>query len=141
MPPTHPFRPTDSTRGSVVPNGLAMCKIHDAAYDTNIIGIRPDHVVEVRQDVLTEIDGPMLRHGLQEMHGARILLPGRVTTTPTRPGSRSDGNSSWPREIAGSYPRLNRERLWAAASTPHRYGCAFRARCILRRGGRRASLR
>jgi putative restriction endonuclease len=59
----------------VVPNGLAMCKIHHAAYDANILGIRPDRVVEVRRDVLTEIDGPMLRHGLQEMHGARILLP------------------------------------------------------------------
>jgi putative restriction endonuclease len=59
----------------VVPNGLAMCKIHHAAYDANILGIRPDHVVEVRNDILTEIDGPMLRHGLQEMHGARIALP------------------------------------------------------------------
>jgi putative restriction endonuclease len=59
----------------VVPNGLAMCKIHHAAYDANILGIRPDHVVEVRPDILTETDGPMLRHGLQEMHGARITLP------------------------------------------------------------------
>jgi|SRR5215470_7866510 len=59
----------------VVPNGLAMCKIHHAAYDANIIGIRPDCVVEVRGDILTEIDGPMLRHGLQEMHGTAILLP------------------------------------------------------------------
>jgi putative restriction endonuclease len=59
----------------VVPNGLAMCKIHHAAYDANIIGIRPDCVVEVRNDILTEIDGPMLRHGLQEMHGTTILLP------------------------------------------------------------------
>jgi len=59
----------------VVPNGLAMCKIHHAAYDADIIGIRPDRVVEVRQDVLTEVDGPMLRHGLQEMHGAKMFLP------------------------------------------------------------------
>lgn len=59
----------------VVPNGLAMCKIHHAAYDANIIGIRPDSVVEVRGDVLIEIDGPMLRHGLQEMHGTTILRP------------------------------------------------------------------
>jgi putative restriction endonuclease len=59
----------------VVPNGLAMCKIHHAAYDANILGIRPDRVVEVRHDVLIEIDGPMLRYGLQEMHGARIILP------------------------------------------------------------------
>lgn len=59
----------------IVPNGLAMCKIHHAAYDADILGIRPDRVVEVREDVLNEIDGPMLRHGLQEMHGAKIFLP------------------------------------------------------------------
>jgi putative restriction endonuclease len=59
----------------VVPNGLAMCKIHHAAYDANIIGIRPDRVVEVRDDILAEIDGPMLRHGLQEMHGTAIFVP------------------------------------------------------------------
>ena len=32
-------------------------------------------MVEVRRDILDEIDGPMLRHGLQEMHGARIQVP------------------------------------------------------------------
>jgi putative restriction endonuclease len=68
--------PDHHERGEpVVPNGLAMCKIHHAAYDANIIGIRPDRVVEVRDDVLVEIDGPMLRHGLQEMHGSAIFLP------------------------------------------------------------------
>jgi putative restriction endonuclease len=60
---------------AIVPNGVAMCKIHHAAYDVNIVGIRPDHVVEVRRDILAEIDGPMLRHGLQEMHGIEISLP------------------------------------------------------------------
>lgn len=68
--------PDHHRRGDpVVPNGLAMCKIHHAAYDANIIGIRPDRVVEVRHDVLVEIDGPMLRHGLQEMHGTSIHVP------------------------------------------------------------------
>jgi putative restriction endonuclease len=68
--------PDNHQRGEpIVPNGLAMCKIHHAAYDADIIGIRPDRVVEVRDDVLTEIDGPMLRHGLQEMHGSTIFLP------------------------------------------------------------------
>ena len=59
----------------VVTNGLAMCKIHHAAYDANIVGIRPDYVAEVRRDVLAEADGPMLRHGLQELHRTRIHLP------------------------------------------------------------------
>jgi putative restriction endonuclease len=69
LPDTHP-------RGiPVVPNGLALCKIHHAAYDQNILGVRPDLYVEVQPKVLAEIDGPMLRHGLQEMAGVRIIVP------------------------------------------------------------------
>ena len=60
---------------SVVTNGLAMCKIHHAAYDADIIGIRPDHVAEVRADVLAESDGPMLEHGLKELQGTTIHVP------------------------------------------------------------------
>jgi putative restriction endonuclease len=59
----------------VVPNGLALCKIHHAAYDANIVGIRPDLYVEVQPKVLAEVDGPMLRHGLQAMNGTRIQVP------------------------------------------------------------------
>ena len=51
-----------------VRNGLALCKIHHAAYDHNIIGINADYNIEVREDVLAEIDGPMLKHGLQEFN-------------------------------------------------------------------------
>jgi putative restriction endonuclease len=79
--------PDHHLRGDpVVPNGLAMCKIHHAAYDANIIGIRPDRIVEVRKDILAEIDGPMLRHGLQEMHGGTIFVPRsrREQPDPTR---------------------------------------------------------
>lgn len=66
----------------VVPNGLSLCKIHHAAYDQNLIGIRPDLVVVVRADVLREHDGPMLRHGLQEMNGVPILVPSSRSARP-----------------------------------------------------------
>ena len=59
----------------VVTNGMSMCKIHHAAYDANIVGVRPDYVAEVREDILHEADGPMLRHGLQQLHGAKIHVP------------------------------------------------------------------
>jgi putative restriction endonuclease len=62
----------------VVPNGLALCKIHHAAFDGNILGIRPDLVVELRRDILEEEDGPMLRHGLQELHGRALLVVPRA---------------------------------------------------------------
>jgi putative restriction endonuclease len=69
----------------VVSNGLALCKIHHAAFDTHILGIRPDHVVEIRANILAEHDGPMLRHGLQDLHGARLaVLPRRVDQHPSR---------------------------------------------------------
>lgn len=58
-----------------VPNGLCLCKIHHTAYDVNIIGVAPDYRIHVRRDVLEEHDGPMLRHGLQEMEGITLQLP------------------------------------------------------------------
>lgn len=68
----------------VVPNGLSLCKIHHAAYDRQILGVRPDYVVAVRADVLEEVDGPMLRHGLQDVHGWRLELPARIVDRPDR---------------------------------------------------------
>lgn len=69
----------------VVTNGLSLCKIHHAAYDRDILGIRPDLVVEIRHDLLAELDGPMLRHGLQEHHGKRLLqVPRRRSQRPDR---------------------------------------------------------
>lgn len=58
----------------IVPNGLSLCKIHHAAFDYGIVGIRPDLVIEVREDVLQEIDGPMLKHGIQELHGHSLTV-------------------------------------------------------------------
>jgi putative restriction endonuclease len=62
----------------VVPNGLAMCKLHHAAFDRNILGIRPDLVIEIRGDILREVDGPMLRHGLQELNLHPLLVVPRA---------------------------------------------------------------
>ena len=59
----------------VVPNGLALCSLHHTAFDRNLFGIRPDLVVEVRRDILVETDGPMLLHGLQEIHHEPIAVP------------------------------------------------------------------
>jgi putative restriction endonuclease len=68
--------PDGHPRGEpVVPNGVALCKLHHAAFDRHILGITPRFVIEVRRDILEEIDGPMLRHGLQEIAGQRITLP------------------------------------------------------------------
>lgn len=66
----------DSEGGEpVVQNGLSLCKIHHAAFDNNILGISPDYHVKIREDILTEVDGPMLKWGLQEMDGVKLYLP------------------------------------------------------------------
>jgi putative restriction endonuclease len=67
-----------------VSNGLALCKLHHAAFDRHFLGIRPDLIVEVRADILREIDGPMLVHGLQGFQNARIHVPSIEHLRPNR---------------------------------------------------------
>lgn len=67
-----------------IPNGLALCKIHHCAYDVGILGVDPAYRIHLRQDVLEEHDAPMLRHGLQEMHGGLIQVPRRAEHRPNR---------------------------------------------------------
>ena len=67
-----------------VTNGLALCKLHHAAFDANILGIRPDCIVEIREDILREKDGPMLTHGLQALNGHRLMkLPHALSKRPS----------------------------------------------------------
>lgn len=66
------------------PNGLALCKIHHAAYDQNMLGVSPDYRVAINRELLEEVDGPMLKHGLQEMHGRTLTLPVRRADRPDR---------------------------------------------------------
>lgn len=56
-----------------VRNGIALCKIHHAAFDAKILGIRPDKVVQIRADLLEEVDGPMLQYGLKERHNQALM--------------------------------------------------------------------
>ena len=67
-----------------VSNGLSLCRLHHGAFDANLIGIRPDYVVAVRQDVLDETDGPMLIHGLQGFHGSPLWVPPSTISQPDR---------------------------------------------------------
>lgn len=76
------IRPDQLGGEPVVSNGLSLCKIHHAAYDADLVGVRPDLVAEVRADVLSEEDGPMLQHGLQGMHGQPLIVPRRPSWRP-----------------------------------------------------------
>lgn len=68
----------------VVPNGLALCSLHHAAFDAYILGVTPDYEVRVRTDVLEEADGPMLEHGLQGFEGTKLHVPASPELRPNR---------------------------------------------------------
>ena len=68
----------------IISNGLSMCKIHHAAFDKNILGINPDYFVHVRNDILEETDGPMLKYGLQALDNQKIILPYHRHNYPDR---------------------------------------------------------
>ena len=63
---------------------MALCKLHHAAFDRFILGITPNYIIEVRQDILEEIDGPMLQHGLKDLHQSKIILPKNQSFWPNR---------------------------------------------------------
>ena len=77
-----PDRDTDSSTS--VTNGLSLCKIHHTAYDINIIGIDPDYKVHIRDDILQEVDGPMLEHGIKEMDMRSLWVPPAKSKQPDR---------------------------------------------------------
>jgi putative restriction endonuclease len=80
----HILADADPEGEPVVPNGIALCKLHHAAFDHFFLSVRPDYKIEIRRDVLQETDGPMLKHGLQGMHGQQIQLPARMVLRPSR---------------------------------------------------------
>jgi putative restriction endonuclease len=68
----------------VISNGMALCKLHHAAFDSYFFTVTPDYRVEVRPSILAESDGPMLVVGLQRIHGATIIVPTNEAQKPDR---------------------------------------------------------
>ena len=78
LPDTHP-------EGlPLVRNGLALCKLHHAAFDSYLLTVTPDYVIQIREDILEEKDGPVLLHALQGLNQSRILLPHNPVNWPSR---------------------------------------------------------
>lgn len=77
----------------VVSPGLASYEIHHAASDERILGIPPGFVAHINARVLTDVDGPMLKHGLQETNQCKVCLPA-AGTCPTAIGPQLDSTSS-----------------------------------------------
>lgn len=68
----------------IVSNGLALCKIHHAAFDNNFIGINPEFKIIIREDLLLETDGPMLKYGIQSLNNSKLILPNNKMDWPDR---------------------------------------------------------
>ena len=92
----------------IVPNGIALCRLHHGAYETDLLGIDADYRVEVRRDVLAEggslvafgartpsrferppVQAPPDRRGgalaaIREAHRCRLDVPGKRAAQPDR---------------------------------------------------------
>lgn len=85
IPPSGHIIPDREKLGeAMVPNGLALCKLHHAAFDSDLLGITPDLEVRIARGLLEERDGPMLEHGLRGFHGQRITDPADAIHRPDR---------------------------------------------------------
>ena len=62
----------------VVSNGMSLCRLRYAAFDRLLLGVYPDCAIDVRRDIFEEVDGPMMRHGVQGLRGKWVLVPSRV---------------------------------------------------------------
>ena len=61
---SHIIPDTEEISRPTVDNGMALCKLHHAAFDSFILGVTPDYTIIVREDILEEIDGPILKLSL-----------------------------------------------------------------------------
>lgn len=68
----------------VVPNGLALSKIHHAAFDGHMIGIDPNYRIHISERLLDLHDGPNLELGIKDMNGKLIKNPRNAAKKPDR---------------------------------------------------------
>jgi putative restriction endonuclease len=67
-----------------VNNGLALCKLHHAAFDSFMLGVTPDYIIRVRNDILEEEDGPVLQHALKGLNNSNLILPTTRSQWPSK---------------------------------------------------------
>jgi hypothetical protein len=142
--------PDGQPRGDpIIPNSLALCKLHHAAFDSNIIGIRPDLVIEVRKkhpwrdgwsDAAAQVAGTARINRHRASRSATPISASRPDDTPgSAPGVPSCLSCSRPRVSNSPHrwfsetPRIGYARGDQAALPLD----GFRPNCVS--GGRSAS--
>lgn len=76
----------DRDPGSTVeiPNGLALCPLHHRAFDRDLLGVRPDGVIELSNELLETKDGPTFEQAFRRVHETPLSLPRRERDQPRR---------------------------------------------------------
>ncbi len=78
--------PDSSTEGEpLIENGLALCKLHHYAYDSNVIGITAGRRIHVAPRVLQMAGSAMLEDGLKAFHKRQLVVPARASLQPAQP--------------------------------------------------------
>lgn len=82
----HIIGDAESDGNPVVDNGLALCKIHHAAYDADLLGISPDYRVHISETLRDSTDsGPVITHGFHELDGHPLaVLPDQESHRPSK---------------------------------------------------------
>lgn len=63
-------------------NGLALCVLHDKAFDSGQMTIRPSYVVEVSDELLGLADVPVGRAAFRDVNGSKMSVPSRFLPDP-----------------------------------------------------------
>lgn len=66
-----------------VRNGICLSRLHHKAFDSMLIGIRPDHTVVVSEKLKSINDGPILEYGLKQIDGLKISIPKKTDLHPS----------------------------------------------------------
>lgn len=78
-----PFK--ESTSVAHVSNGLALCKLHHAAYDQNLLGISQDYQIKIHDSLLLDNDpSESLRVNFIDLNGETLFVPGAAQLQPDR---------------------------------------------------------
>ncbi|MEV0463285.1 HNH endonuclease [Nocardia tengchongensis] len=72
----------DDDGAPVVENGLSLCKIHHAAYDTALLGIDPDYRIHISPQLSESVESPIIEYGFHQLNGGRIAVPNRRADRP-----------------------------------------------------------
>ena len=63
-------------------HSVVRSRLHQGRFRIDVLSAY--YEVHVNKDLLLETDGPMLKHGIQELNGSRLVLPGSVAKRPDR---------------------------------------------------------